>query len=47
MVGRLLFVTGGAMSPGARAFLEAGRAHLDKPVDPAVLSAMIAERLTK
>jgi predicted ATPase/signal transduction histidine kinase/CheY-like chemotaxis protein len=45
MVGRLIFVTG-ASSPAARAFLEAGRAHLDKPIDPALLRALIAERLT-
>jgi CheY-like chemotaxis protein len=46
MVGRLVFVTGGAVSPAARTFLEAGRTHLDKPVDPDVLRALIAERLS-
>jgi CheY-like chemotaxis protein len=46
MVGRLVFVTGGALSVEARTFLEAGRTYLDKPVDPATLRALIAERLS-
>jgi CheY-like chemotaxis protein len=43
---RVVFLTGGAFTPGAREFLEQqDRAHLEKPVDPAALRALIAERV--
>jgi PAS domain S-box-containing protein len=45
MVGRIVFMTGGAFTPAARAFLEGGRPHVEKPIDSAALRAVLAERL--
>jgi PAS domain S-box-containing protein len=45
VVGRIVYLTGGAFTDRSRAFLEAGRPHLEKPVDPADLRAQVAERV--
>jgi len=45
MVDRLVFITGGAYTSAALAFLDAGRPYLDKPVDPAALRALVGDRL--
>jgi CheY-like chemotaxis protein len=45
MVDRLVFMTGGAYTSAAQAFLDAGRPYLDKPVDPAALRALVGDRL--
>jgi PAS domain S-box-containing protein len=47
MVGRLVYMTGGAFTPLARAFLEAGRPFLEKPIDAAALRTLLAERLAR
>jgi signal transduction histidine kinase len=45
--GRMVFMTGGAFTPAARAFLERVRQpRLDKPLDAAVLRRMIEELLS-
>ena len=36
---RLIFLTGGAYTSDAQAFLEAGHPYLEKPIDPAALRA--------
>jgi len=43
VVARIVYMTGGAFTDRARAFLAAGRPFLEKPIDPAVLRAKIAE----
>ena len=40
---RLLFLTGGAVTEEAQAFLEAGRPCLEKPIDPATLRARVRQ----
>jgi PAS domain S-box-containing protein len=45
VVDRIVYLTGGAFTDRSRAFLEAGRPHLEKPVDPADLRARVAERV--
>jgi CheY-like chemotaxis protein len=45
VVERIVYLTGGAFTERSRAFLEAGRPHLEKPVDPADLRARVAERV--
>lgn len=45
MVPRFVYLTGGAFTERSRAFLAAGRPHLEKPVEPAVLRARVAERV--
>ena len=45
VVGKIVYLTGGAFTDRSRAFLEAGRPHLEKPVDPADLRAEVAERV--
>jgi CheY-like chemotaxis protein len=47
LVGRLVYMTGGAFTPAARAFLEAGRPFLEKPIDAAALRTLLAERLAR
>jgi CheY-like chemotaxis protein len=43
---RVVFMTGGAFTDEGRAFLEeAGVAHIEKPIDPAGLRALVAARL--
>ncbi|HYD39998.1 MAG TPA: PAS domain S-box protein [Anaeromyxobacter sp.] len=45
LVSHIVYLTGGAFTERSRAFLEAGRPHLDKPVDPVDLRARVAERV--
>jgi PAS domain S-box-containing protein len=45
IVDHIVYLTGGAFTDRSRAFLEAGRPHLEKPVDPADLRARVAERV--
>ncbi len=45
VVDHIVYLTGGAFTERSRAFLEAGRPHLEKPVDPADLRARVAERV--
>jgi FixJ family two-component response regulator len=45
MVGRLVFMTGGAFTPAAQEFLRHGRPHLEKPIEPAVLRDLVARQL--
>ncbi len=41
---RFVFITGGAFTPEARAFLDEGRPHLEKPFDMAKLRALLRKR---
>jgi len=44
---RMVFLTGGAFTPAARAFLEQpGIPHLEKPFEPAQLRALVNDRVT-
>jgi len=45
LVKRTIYLTGGAFTERSRAFLAAGRPFLEKPVDPAGLRALVAERV--
>jgi PAS domain S-box-containing protein len=45
LVARTIYLTGGAFTERSRAFLAADRPHLEKPVDPASLRALVAERV--
>ncbi len=45
LVARTIYLTGGAFTERSRAFLDADRPHLEKPVDPASLRALVAERV--
>jgi PAS domain S-box-containing protein len=45
LVPRMLYLTGGAFTDRSRGFLDAGRPYLEKPVDPALLRARVAERV--
>jgi signal transduction histidine kinase len=47
MVGRMVFMTGGAFTPAARAFLAGGRPHLEKPVEPGALRELVARRIAE
>jgi PAS domain S-box-containing protein len=47
VVEHIVYLTGGAFTERSRAFLEAGRPHLEKPVDPADLRARVAERVAQ
>jgi CheY-like chemotaxis protein len=47
LVERMVYLTGGAFTARSRAFLEAGRPHLDKPVDPKELRACVAKRIAE
>jgi PAS domain S-box-containing protein len=44
---RFVFVTGGAYTPEASAFLSAGRPHLEKPFDLDVLRKLVQRRLAR
>jgi PAS domain S-box-containing protein len=46
LVRRTVYLTGGAFTERSRTFLAAGRPHLEKPVDPAGLRALVAERVS-
>lgn len=43
LIPRIVYLTGGAFTERSRAFLATGRPHLEKPVEPAVLRAQVAE----
>jgi CheY-like chemotaxis protein len=45
LVPRIVYLTGGAFTESGRAFLAAGRPHLEKPVEPARLRAQVAQRV--
>jgi FixJ family two-component response regulator len=45
LVGRTIYLTGGAFTERSRTFLAEGRIHLEKPVEPAQLRSMVAERV--
>ena len=45
LVGRTIYLTGGAFTERSRSFLAEGRIHLEKPVEPAQLRSMVAERV--
>jgi len=46
IAGRVVFITGGAFTPAARAFLDrVPNERLDKPIDPVALRAVIARRV--
>jgi CheY-like chemotaxis protein len=45
LVSRIIYLTGGAFTERSRAFLAAGRPHLEKPIEPAILRARVAERV--
>jgi PAS domain S-box-containing protein len=47
IVSRIVYLTGGAFTERSRKFLEAGRPHLEKPVDPADLRARVAAWVAK
>lgn len=43
---RMVFLTGGAFTPGARAFLDGiSNPCVDKPFDPRALLALVSERV--
>ena len=42
LIPRIVYLTGGAFTDRSREFLAAGRPHLEKPVEPAVLRARVA-----
>ena len=44
-VARIVYMTGGAFTERARAFLGEGRPCIEKPVEPAVLRAAVAARV--
>jgi CheY-like chemotaxis protein len=46
MVGRMVFMTGGAFTAPAREFVESGRPCIEKPIDPARLRELVAERVS-
>jgi PAS domain S-box-containing protein len=43
VVPRIVYMTGGAFTEQARAFLASGRFYLEKPIEPSVLRAKVAE----
>ncbi len=45
LVARIVYMTGGAFTDRSREFLAAGRPHLEKPVEPAVLRARVAAQV--
>ena len=45
LIPRIVYLTGGAFTERSRAFLANGRPYLEKPVEPAVLRAQVAERV--
>lgn len=45
LIPRIVYLTGGAFTERSRAFLASGRPHLEKPIEPAVLRAEVAERV--
>lgn len=45
LVSRIVYMTGGAFTDRSREFLAAGRPHLEKPVEPAVLRARVAAQV--
>ncbi|HET6439520.1 MAG TPA: PAS domain-containing protein [Anaeromyxobacter sp.] len=47
LVSRIVYLTGGAFTERSRAFLAAGRPHLQKPVEPSELRARVAEKVEK
>jgi signal transduction histidine kinase len=45
MVGRIVFMTGGAFTAAAREFVDSGRPCIEKPIDPAALRTLVARRV--